>query len=1252
MASALRQKTAPSGTNYAEGGQDTLGTSTVPWKDVHTVNLTAKGDVVIEGDLTITGESTEVTVSQLAVDETLIKLGKTNTGDSADIGLVGAEDTDGTPVYSGLVRDADNDYWTTFEGLSTDPLSGDGTTVDFSASSLGTIKSKIVSPDGGITLGTIAITSTASEINLLDGVTLGTVQPGLAVVADSNKDISEFRNVSLTSTLTASTVSSSVISGNDAELTLDASSLSTAQFSVKLPEAAQDALSISAGTLDYIVLDTVDSEIQFEKSLKARDITVQDGSTLDVANATLSLASGQISADKISGATFAAGTYSFAGSQVSDLGTVSTVDIDGGSLDDVVIGSSAPRSITASTFVAQGNVDLGNDPTDTLTIAAKVDSDVIPTGNVDLGATDAKWAEAHIVAASVETLTASSDINLSGTLTVDASIDSDLVPEADGTRSLGSSSNRWAQVHADNLTANSLTAGRVVFAGIDGKLVDDADLTFSGSTLTAAKISAGAFASSSVDIDGGTIDGVSIATSNITVGSEKTLDVSGGALTTSAAQKLYILENANSDVDFGSYNVTAATFVGKISTLDNHSTTNLSEGDNLYYTDERVNDRVNSLLIAGEGLDANYDDTAGTLTLSGEDASDTNKGVASFASSDFSVTSGAVSIKSSGVSNAQLENSATTLGTTALTLGSTNTVIDGMDKITANTFSGALEGNADTASALASAFTISVAGDVAGSVATSGTGIAELSLTIQPDSVALGTDTTGNYVATLNESGSNSDFVLDQSNQENGAATIALATISGLTASTYGSATQIPVVEVDTRGRVRSISTADVATSLAFEGDSGADSLALLGGTLTFAGGTALTSEVTGDQVSFALDDTAVTAGTYGAASKSLSLTVDAQGRLTAATHQDIRITHDKITDFDAEVKDLAGALVSGANTSNLSTSYNSSTDQLSISVETATASTLGVASFSSNDFDITTGAVSIKDSAITNAYLANPGFSIEGTTGDGLAGATITPELGDAVRFTAGGNNLVISADDFSNTLDFDLATSISATTITVGSAVLNSADLEKIDEITDGTATANKALVLDVNSSITEGLSSIEASTFTDGTAILNSGALIGLQSLTVDFLQLNGNDLKSTFGDLVLNANSGDVKIASGDSIVLQGTGGITVAGNAIIDGALETDAVKRKITTKTDDYELTGDDHIVLFNASSIVTCTLPASDDSNMESKEFVIKNVHSTNALWFDSDSNIDGSSAGSFTLAAGEKVVLIATASFGWQSI
>tara|TARA_B100000287_G_scaffold15952_1_gene16114 strand:- start:6689 stop:9616 length:2928 start_codon:yes stop_codon:yes gene_type:complete len=55
------------------------------------------------------------------------------------------------------------------------------------------------------------VTSTASELNLVDGITAGTVSASLAVIADSNKDVTGFRNVTLTGELDAATLD---ISGN------------------------------------------------------------------------------------------------------------------------------------------------------------------------------------------------------------------------------------------------------------------------------------------------------------------------------------------------------------------------------------------------------------------------------------------------------------------------------------------------------------------------------------------------------------------------------------------------------------------------------------------------------------------------------------------------------------------------------------------------------------------------------------------------------------------------------------------------------------------------------------------------------------------------------------------------------------------------------------------------------------------------------------------------------------------------------
>ena len=67
----------------------------------------------------------------------------------------------------------------------------------------------------------------------------------------------------------------------------------------------------------------------------------------------------------------------------------------------------------------------------------------------------------------------------------------------------------------------------------------------------------------------------------------------------------------------------------------------------------------------------------------------------------------------------------------------------------ANNFIGSLQGNANTATALATARTISLAGDLSGSATFDGTANVTITATIGADSVLLGTDTVGDYVATV-----------------------------------------------------------------------------------------------------------------------------------------------------------------------------------------------------------------------------------------------------------------------------------------------------------------------------------------------------------------------------------------------------------------------------------------------------------------------------------------------------------------------
>jgi hypothetical protein len=268
-----------------------------------------------------------------------------------------------------------------------------------------------------------------------------------------------------------------------------------------------------------------------------------------------------------------------------------------------------------------------------------------------------------------------------------------------------------------------------------------------------------------------------------------------------------------------------------------------------------------------------------------------------------------------------------------------------------------------------------------------------------------------------------------------------------------------------------------------------------VGGAITAGTGITVTNNDGGNTSTVSITNTTVTgAGSPVGSSTAIPvITFNAQGQLTAVSTASITTTLGIAADTGTDSIALATDTITFTGGEGIDTSINSSTNTITIAAEDATISNKGVASFADADFNVTSGAVELKDTVV-KSVTTDSGALTPATHGFSILG-------GEGIDVTHAGSTITVAGEDAS---------------------------------------TSNKGVAsfADANFTVTSG--AVSTKNITLGSSTLTNGStttsIAGITELTVDNLNFNGNTVTSTDtnGDIILSPN---------------GTGKVDVSGSII-------------------------------------------------------------------------------------------------------
>ena len=391
---------------------------------------------------------------------------------------------------------------------------------------------------------------------------------------------------------------------------------------------------------------------------------------------------------------------------ITSVGTLSALTVDNVVIDGAVIGHTGDTdliTLSSGVVTVAGEVDATSlDISGDADIDGTLEADAITIGGVTLAETISDTVGAMVGSNTETGITVTyddSDNTLdfvigSGVITNTMLANSAVTVTAGdglgggGSVSLGSSVSLNVEVDDSSIELNSdalrVKAGGITNAMLGGsiansKLANDS-VSFGGVSVDLGS-SDGTPAFNLSDATGYTGDSSLVTTGNLNSGAITSgfgdIDIGGGATATSGntltafSASIAYITASKIQASTGVFDADTLTVGNQsmdqtlLANLQNTSGTNT--GDQLVYKNVAsdsgtavADTTTDTLTIAGgEGIDTSA--SADTITIAGEDATTSNKGVASFSSDNFSVSSGAVTIKDGGVANAELANSSVTI---------------------------------------------------------------------------------------------------------------------------------------------------------------------------------------------------------------------------------------------------------------------------------------------------------------------------------------------------------------------------------------------------------------------------------------------------------------------------------------------------------------------------------------------------------------------------------------------------------------